>query len=113
MANGFQALVSNTTGMGNVAIGSGALSNNVSGVFNVAIGSDAGTSVTTGDRNIYVNHPGVVTESMTTRIGLAQTRAFIAGVAGAPVTGSGVVVNAFGQLGVAASSERFRMRSNQ
>ena len=36
-----------------------------------------------------------------------HTRAFIAGVTGVPVTGTAVVVNIFGQLGVAPSSQRF------
>lgn len=42
------------------------------------------------------------------RIVNSQTEAFIAGSAGVPVTGTVVVVNIFGQLRVAASSERFK-----
>jgi septal ring factor EnvC (AmiA/AmiB activator) len=38
----------------------------------------------------------------------AQTRAFIAGIFAVPVTGTGVVVASDGQLGVAASSQRFK-----
>src|SRR5207237_9609793 len=37
-----------------------------------------------------------------------QTRTFIAGISGVVVSGAGVVVNASGQLGVAASSARFK-----
>jgi septal ring factor EnvC (AmiA/AmiB activator) len=37
-----------------------------------------------------------------------QTRAFIAGIFAVPVTGTGVVVDSDGQLGVAASSRRFK-----
>ena len=37
-----------------------------------------------------------------------QTRTFIAGISGVAVAGSTVVVNANGQLGIAASSERFK-----
>jgi hypothetical protein len=37
-----------------------------------------------------------------------QTAAFVAGVSGVNVTGAGVFVNASGQLGVAASSRRFK-----
>ncbi len=49
-------------------------------------------------------------ESNTTRIGSAgfQSRVFIAGINGVTVTGSTVVVNAAGQLGVLPSSERFK-----
>ena len=89
-ATGYQALLNNTSSLGNTAIGFGALVNNTSGIFKVAIGAEAGSDQTTGDRNIYVSNPGVATEGVTTRIGLAQTRAFIAGIAGAPVTGMGL-----------------------
>ena len=37
-----------------------------------------------------------------------QRRTFIAGISGVAVAGSAVVVNASGQLGIAASSERFK-----
>src|SRR5262249_50250013 len=44
----------------------------------------------------------------TIRIGTAQNRTFIKGTSGVVVAGASVVVNAEGQLGVAASSARFK-----
>ena len=66
----------------------------------------------TGSRNIDIgaNVFGVAGESNTIRIGSApnQTRTFIAGIDGTVVSGSAVVVSAADQLGVAASSQRFK-----
>jgi polyhydroxyalkanoate synthesis regulator phasin len=42
------------------------------------------------------------------RLGYYQTRTFIVGVFGVPVTGSQVVINSQGQLGVLASSARYK-----
>jgi endosialidase-like protein len=51
----------------------------------------------------------VAAESDTIRIGAATQKAtFIAGIFGTPVTGSAVVVNANGKLGVTVSSERYK-----
>ena len=107
---GWQALIANTVGDANAAIGSNALVRNTSGNDNIAVGTDAGFNLNTGDNNIDIGNNGVADESMTTRIGSAgfQSRAFIAGINGVPVTGSTVVVNAAGQLGVLPSSERFK-----
>jgi uncharacterized coiled-coil protein SlyX len=110
VGTGWQALIANTVGNANTAIGSNALPRNTSGNDNIAVGTDAGFNLTTGDNNIDIGNNGVADESMTTRIGSAgfQSRVFIAGIIGAPVTGSTVVVNAAGQLGVLPSSERFK-----
>ena len=51
---------------------------------------------------------GVAGDSFTIRVGDFQTKTFIAGISGATVTGTAVVVNSSGQLGVAASSQRFK-----
>jgi len=107
-ANGVNALFSNTTGMANTAIGGGALFHNTTGSVNVAVGDFAGGNLTTGDANIDILNPGVAGESNTIRIGVTQTRTFIAGIFGTNVSGSTVVVNSDGQLGVAASSRRFK-----
>jgi hypothetical protein len=107
-ANGYQALLSNTTGSNNTAIGGGALFHNTTGSVNVAVGDFAGGNLTTGDVNIDILNPGVAGESNTIRIGVTQTRTFIAGIFGTNVSGSTVVVNSDGQLGVAASSRRFK-----
>jgi hypothetical protein len=109
-ANGQAALVNNTTGNDNTADGVTALDNNTTGNNNIAVGSTAGFNLTTGDFNIDIGNNGVAGEAFTIRIGdvESQTRAFIAGIFAVPVTGTGVVVDSDGQLGVAASSQRFK-----
>jgi hypothetical protein len=109
-ANGQAALVNNTTGNDNTADGVTALDNNTTGNNNIAVGSTAGFNLTTGDFNIDIGNVGVAGEAFTIRIGdvESQTRAFIAGIFAVPVTGTGVVVDSDGQLGVAASSQRFK-----
>jgi hypothetical protein len=101
-------LFHNTTGAGNTAIGYHALSNNTTGSSNIALGFSAGGNLTTGTNNIAIGSLGGVAESNTTRIGTAQTRAFIKGISGTAVTGATVVVNAAGQLGVAPSSAHLK-----
>jgi trimeric autotransporter adhesin len=109
-ANGVNALLHNTTGGNNTANGEAALQNNTIGGGNIALGFAAGLNRTTGSNNIDIGSRGVAAESATMRIGTTgiQTRTFIAGVRGAAVAGSTVVVNASGQFGTAASSERFK-----
>jgi hypothetical protein len=74
------------------------------------LGFNAGGNLTIGNNNIDIGSVGVAAEANTVRVGTQGThrRAFIAGISGSAVTGSPVVVNASGQLGVAASSERFK-----
>jgi hypothetical protein len=105
--DGFQVLFHNTTGAGNAAIGYRALLNN-NGSSNIALGFSAGGNLTTGSNNIDIGSLGAGGESNTIRIGSAQIRTFIKGISGAVVSGTAVVVNAGGQLGVAASSARFK-----
>lgn len=142
-ANGYDALLSNTTGGFNVADGANALQKNTNGGANVAtggfalhqnitgdgntaagfdalfnttgnknigIGIGAGQKLTTGDNNIDIGNEGVAAETNTIRIGTQGTQAgtFIAGISGVAVSGSQVMVNANGRLGVAASSARFK-----
>ena len=107
-AMGGSALSSNTTGNDNTAIGVGALDGNSTGSSNIAVGNFAGSGLTTGNNNIDIGHVGFAGESDTIRIGVGQTRAFIEGVSGTVVAGTGVVVTASGQLGVSPSSERFK-----
>jgi hypothetical protein len=108
-ANGFQALVNNTIGYNNTAVGYQALVNNTTGTNNVALGTLAGENLTTGsNNNIDIGSRGIAGESQTIRIGNVQTRTFIAGIHGVTVTGTAVVVNSSGQLGVAPSSQRFK-----
>ena len=113
-ADGAAALSSNAIGNDNTAIGVAALSHNTFGSSNIAIGSNAGINLTAGDNNIDIGNEGVAGEENTIRIGGplgvggAQPRTFITGISGTAVTGAPVVVNANGQLGVAASSARFK-----
>ena len=94
----------------NTAIGAGALSFNTAGNNNIVLGVSAGSNLTTGSNNIDIGAAGVAGESAKIRIGKQGTQngTFIAGIAGVPVTGSTVVVNTNGKLGVAASSARFK-----
>jgi hypothetical protein len=110
-AGGQSALVNNTTGNSNTASGQSALVNNRTGSGNIALGASAGGNLTTGDNNIDIGNAGVAGESNTIRIGTAgtQTATFIAGIRGTPITGGiPVGVTADGQLGIRASSERFK-----
>jgi hypothetical protein len=100
----------NNTGSSNTAIGYGALVLNTSGGSNIAIGGGAGGNLTTGSNNIDIFDQGLAGESSTIRIGTqgTQTATYIAGISGAPVTGTPVLVDGNGQLGVASSSGRFK-----
>jgi trimeric autotransporter adhesin len=66
-----------------------------------------------GSHNIDIGNKGVAAESGTIRIGTksTQTATFIEGIFGTSVTGSAVVVNSHGQLGVTVSSERYKTAS--
>ncbi len=109
-AVGSQALYDNTTGYLNDAIGYLALNHNTTGFSTVAIGVEAGFNQTTGHDNIYISNSGVAAEIGVTRIGTpsTQTSAYIAGIESSHVTGSAVYVTSGGQLGVLASSERYK-----
>jgi hypothetical protein len=113
---GYRALYNNTgsstgSGSNNTALGSNALYSNTTGGNNIAIGLSAGTLLTTGSNNIDIGNDGAAREANTIRIGTVgtQTATFIAGIRGVPVSGGlPVAVNASGQLGVRASSARFK-----
>jgi hypothetical protein len=109
-ATGVRALDHNQTGSKNTAIGSSALSNNTSGIDNIAVGFAAGIGLTTGSHNIAIGAAGQAGESGTMRVGDSPdiTRTFIAGIRGVAVNGSPVVVGGGGQLGVVASSRKFK-----
>jgi trimeric autotransporter adhesin len=78
---------------------------------NIAVGAKARYNLTTGSDNIDIGNVGVAGESSTTRIGLGQTRTFIAGIRGR-TTGNAnampVLINSAGQLGTVSSSRRFK-----
>jgi hypothetical protein len=108
-ASGYGALYKNTTGTGNTGSGEDALYDNTTGSYNIAVGQLAGHNLTTGSYNIDIGNLGVAGESSTIRIGSAnETRTFIAGISASTVTGAAVYVTSSGQLGVLASSERFK-----
>jgi hypothetical protein len=109
-ATGLVALQGNTTGSNNTANGLGALVSNTTGSSNIGVGFSAGGNLTTGSNNIDIGNAGVAGESGTIRIGTqgTQTKAFIVGIHGVPVTGVAVKVTATGQLDVAPSSARFK-----
>jgi hypothetical protein len=109
-AMGYQALYNNSRGAFNTANGEQALFNNT-GTNNIALGRLAGGSLTTGNNNIDIGNAGVAAEANTIRIGIegTQTATFIAGINGATVTGSAVLIDATtGQLGTVVSSQRFK-----
>ena len=125
-AIGSAALVDNTIGANNTAAGGGALATNqtgsnntadgaeallrTTGSNNVGLGYNAGNNLTAGSNNIDISNVGVAAESNAIRVGTSgvQTKAFIAGISGIAVTGTAVVVNGSGQVGVAPSSQRFK-----
>jgi hypothetical protein len=107
-ASGFSALLDNTTGNNNIASGAFALARNTTGSGNIALGFQAGVNLEAGSANIYLGHPGMATESNTMRLGEDQTRTFIAGVTDVPVSGRAVFISPTGQLGVKASSARYK-----
>ena len=107
---GVHAIYGNTTGDNNTAIGLDALIQNTTGSNNIALGYSAGQNLTTGGNNIDIGNLGVAGDFKTIRIGTTGTQraTFIAGIAGAAVTGSQVIVSPNGELGVTASSARFK-----
>jgi hypothetical protein len=99
------------TGSNNTAIGTFAMENVTTGASNIALGYNAGSSLTSGSNNIDIGSPGASGEAATIRIGGSgtQTKIFVAGIRGVAVSGAQpVAVNAQGQLGVKASSARFK-----
>lgn len=107
-ALGYGALFFNAAS-NNTAVGVKALSENLKGSNNIAVGYEAGRDAT-GSDNIDLGNAGIADEQATIRIGTQDTHtaAYIAGISGAQVTGSAVYVTAAGQLGVLASSERYK-----
>jgi endosialidase-like protein len=125
-ASGVHALYSTTGGMYNTASGFEALFNNTEASVTPLpaptrstapprapttsrSGMEPGGALTSGSNNIYLgNSGGSATESDTMRLGGGQTRTFIAGIAGVSVSGSAVLINSTGQMGIQASSSRYK-----
>jgi Chaperone of endosialidase len=108
-AVGWTSLESNGSHRGNTAVGWASLPNLTDGDSNVAIGPETGSNLHTGSFNAYFYNLGADNDSGTIRIGdYPHNRAFIAGVRNTTVNGVPVMIDAFGQLGVASSSRRFK-----
>jgi trimeric autotransporter adhesin len=128
IANGAYALYENTTGRYNTANGDVALSNNITGGYNTAVGGIAlasivagnnntalgylaGNNLSIGSNNIDIGNAGVADDAGIIRIGTAgtQTATFVAGIRETPLAvGVAVGITVDGQLGVRASSARFK-----
>ncbi len=75
------------------------------------MGYNAGAGLATGNNDIYIGNSGGGIENRAIRIGTQglQRSTFAAGISGTNVTGgTDVVVNSAGQLGIVASSARFK-----
>jgi hypothetical protein len=88
------------------------LRDNTSGTHNTALGYLAGINLTTGSYNIDIANAGSADESFTIRIGSpAQKRTFISGIREVTTANANaipVLIDSYGQLGTASSSERFK-----
>ncbi len=109
-ASGYEALFQSTTGIENTAAGAGALQYVTTGNNNIAVGYQAGYHLTTGINNIEIGNKGLATDYNMIKIGVegVQAKTYIAGIYKTSVSGSAVMVNSSGQLGVVVSSERFK-----
>jgi len=100
-AVGFDALFNNTTANSNTAVGNGALGSDITGGGNIGLGDSAGSNIMTANNVICIGNFGRDVSNTTWINNIYQT-----------TTQSGttlpVIVSADGQLGTAASSERFK-----
>jgi trimeric autotransporter adhesin len=108
-ATGDSALAANTTGSNDTAVGYQALMN-TTGSSNIALGAGAGSAVVGGSNNIDIGSTGASGDNAVINIGTVghQTSAYFAGISNSNVSGAAVLVNSNGQLGVAASSRRYK-----
>jgi hypothetical protein len=108
-AAGYEALENNLSGLNNTAVGGAALFSNKAGTANVALGANAGYNIT-GSNNVDIAVRGNAQDSGVIRIGTpgSQVSTYISGIENSKVTGAAVYVTASGQLGVLASSERYK-----
>ena len=117
---GINSLINLQTGLGgNTCIGSGSGDGLVSGAYNTLLGGAAGSNYTSSESSnicIGADAVGTAAESHVLRIGSGTgassvgnlNAAFISGIQGITVTGTAVLVSSSDQLGVAASSKRFK-----
>jgi hypothetical protein len=110
-ALGADALTSSSHGGGNTAVGVLALAANNNGFDNIALGRNAGFNAAASSDSIFIGNQGSSGDTATLKIGTqgTQTTAFMAGISGVNIGNSvAVVVNGNGQLGVVASSRRYK-----
>jgi hypothetical protein len=93
-------------------MGANSLLNLTTGIRNVGVGNNTGTSLVSGDYNVDIGWgvTGAGDETGVVRIGnpTYATTTYVAGIKDSVVTGAAVYVNSSGQLGVLASSERYK-----
>jgi hypothetical protein len=77
---------------------------------NIAVGYEAGYNVASGSHNIDIGNEGKSADTGVIRIGKQGTQqsTFISGIDSNVVTGAAVYVTSAGELGVLASSERYK-----
>jgi len=94
----------------NTAIGENALTAISTGSGNIAVGYEAGYNVESGSHNIDIGNEGKSADTGVIRIGKQGTQksTFISGIDSNVVTGAAVYVTSDGELGVLASSERYK-----
>jgi hypothetical protein len=123
-AIGANSLSSNSVGSGNTAVGQSSLATNASGNYNtavgyqalfsstsdgnIAIGFQAGLGLGAAGDNIMIGNQGAPSDGGVIRIGSDQGFTFIAGINGATVTGSQVIIDGNGQMGTILSSRRYK-----
>jgi len=99
----------NGIGAYNTADGTSALIDNTTGSNNIALGYAAGYNITAGNYNIDIGNTGVTGDSEVIRLGSSQTNIFVAGIYGiTAASGVEVYVNSNGQLGTATSSRKYK-----
>jgi hypothetical protein len=136
-AVGEDSLYNNTTGTGNTGIGESALYNNAGGAYNtangyyalnlttgnynIALGANAGIKAEDGSGNVFIANDGKPSDEGVIRIGSSyratnhgvtpdtQRSVYIAGITNSPISGNPVYVTDDGQLGILASSIRFKI----
>ncbi|MDX1385392.1 MAG: tail fiber domain-containing protein, partial [Thermoanaerobaculia bacterium] len=115
-AVGAQALFGSTSGVFNTAVGAYAMHEQAAGNRNTAIGFAAGYFWEYGSNNIAIgigaygasSDDGVILIGGDCGLDPCQTQTFVAGISGTAVSGVQVLVTPSHQLGVAASSARFK-----
>lgn len=91
------------------ALGRSALIANTTGIQNIAIGYNAASAITTTSGNIHIGNVGVLGDTAVIKIGTSQTSCAIAGISGrTSSSGIATYINASGVLGTTTSSARFK-----